>query len=94
MLLGPGGRLAVVSFHSLEDREVKSFLRARAGVRNRPSRHAPPSSDAPEPTFRPLTRAPIEPTADEIAVNPRARSARLRSAERTAAPAWAEGGAA
>ncbi len=95
VLLGPGGRLAVVSFHSLEDREVKSFLRARAGARARTSRHAPPSGDtAPEPTFRLLTRAPIGPTADEIAANPRARSARLRSAERTQAPAWAAGDAA
>jgi 16S rRNA (cytosine1402-N4)-methyltransferase len=91
-LLGPGGRLAVVSFHSLEDREVKSFLRARAGMRARASRHAPPTGDAAlAPTFRLLARAPVAPTADEIAANPRARSARLRSAERTLAPAWTAG---
>ena len=90
-LLGPGGRLAVVSFHSLEDREVKSFLRTRAGGSARSSRHAPPSSElVPEPTFRLLHRAPLVPTGDEIAANPRARSARLRSAERTTAPAWPE----
>ena len=90
-LLGPGGRLAVVSFHSLEDREVKSFLRVRAGARARGSRHAPPSSDAaPEPTFRLLHRTPVVPTAREVEANPRARSARLRSAERTTAPAWPE----
>ncbi len=88
-LLGPGGRLAVVSFHSLEDREVKSFLRVRAGARAHGSRHAPPSSDAaPEPTFRLLHRTPVVPTAREVEANPRARSARLRSAERTTAPAW------
>ena len=90
-LLGPGGRLAVVSFHSLEDREVKSFLRARAGARERGSRHAPPSNaTVPEPTFRLLHRAPVVPTATEVEINPRARSARLRSAERTAAPSWSE----
>ena len=90
-LLGPGGRLAVVSFHSLEDREVKSFLRARTGASGRGSRHAPPSDDtAPEPTFRLLHRAPVVPTATEVEINPRARSARLRSAERTAAPSWSE----
>ena len=95
VLLGPGGRLAVVSFHSLEDREVKSFLRARSGARARTSRHAPPSDDAmPDSTFRLLHRAPITPSADEIASNPRARSARLRSAERTGAPAWHAGDAA
>ncbi len=94
-LLGPGGRLAVVSFHSLEDREVKSFLRARSGARARSSRHAPPSSETvPAPTFQLLHRGTIDPTAAEIAANPRARSARLRSAERTAAPAWAAGDAA
>lgn len=94
-LLGPGGRLAVVSFHSLEDREVKSFLRARTGQRARASRHAPPAGEAlREPTFRLLHRRPIVPDAREIAANPRARSARLRSAERTAAPAWNAGGAA
>lgn len=94
-LLGPGGRLAVVSFHSLEDREVKTFLRARTGRRARASRHAPPAGEnGPEPTFRLLHRQAVVPGAAEIAANPRARSARLRSAERTAAPAWIAGDAA
>ena len=87
-LLPPGGRIAVVSFHSLEDRMVKRFLVARSGRRPRPSRHAPPSPDGGAPTLRPLARKALRPSADEVAANPRARSARLRSAERTAAPAW------
>lgn len=86
-LLVPGGRLAVVSFHSLEDRAVKTFLRQRSIGAARPSRHAPPSR-APRPSFRALYRKPVVPSAAEIARNPRARSARLRAAERTAAPAW------
>jgi 16S rRNA (cytosine1402-N4)-methyltransferase len=89
-LLEPGGRLAIVAFHSLEDRKVKDFLRARSGGIGG-SRHRPnPSRRA--PTFTLLTRRPVRPTAAEIARNPRARSARLRAAERTAAPPWpAEG---
>src|SRR6266700_3725999 len=87
-MLMPGGRLAVVSFHSLEDRRVKSFLRQRSGSAAAASRHAPPAPAAPPPSFRLLTRRPIRPGADEIARNPRARSARLRAAERTAAPPW------
>ena len=84
-LLRPGGRLAVVSFHSLEDRVVKSFLRDRSGNAPGPSRHAPAVTGA-EPTFRLLFRRPETPGEDEITVNPRARSARLRAAERTATP--------
>ena len=85
-LLEPGGRLAIVAFHSLEDRKVKDFLRARSGGTGT-SRHVPsPASRA--PSFAVLTRKPIRPSADEIARNPRARSARLRAAERTSAPAW------
>lgn len=85
-LLRPGGRLAVVSFHSLEDRTVKAFLRARtAGERGR---LLPGEAAGPEPTFRLLTRKAVFPSAEERAANPRARSARLRAAERTAAPAW------
>ena len=88
-LLAPGGRLAVVSFHSLEDRKVKDFLRQRSGGTPRPSRHLPDSaSSGQEPSFRLLRRGAIKPSADEVAVNPRARSARLRAAERTAAPPW------
>ncbi len=87
-VLMPGGRLAVVAFHSLEDARVKSFLRQRSGAAASASRHAPPSPVAPLPSFRLLTRRPVRPSADEIARNPRARSARLRAAERTAAPPW------
>jgi 16S rRNA (cytosine1402-N4)-methyltransferase len=83
-LLAAGGRLAVVSFHSLEDREVKEFLRARSGRAPRAGRHLPERAAA-APTFRLLHRGAIRPRDSEIAVNPRARSARLRAAERTEA---------
>lgn len=89
--LRPGGRLAVVAFHSLEDRTVKRFLRLRSGDVPRGSRHRPsPAADAPAPapTFRPLHRSARTPGAREREDNPRARSARLRAAERTDAPAW------
>ncbi len=85
-LLMPGGRLAVVAFHSLEDRQVKNFLRARGGAAPRATRHLPAARVAP-PSFRLRARKPVVPGAAEIAHNPRARSARLRTAERTAAPA-------
>jgi 16S rRNA (cytosine1402-N4)-methyltransferase len=87
-LLMPGGRLAVVAFHSLEDARVKAFLRRRSGTMAGSSRHLPPAVGTLPPTFTLLTRRPIRPGADEIARNPRARSARLRAAERTAAPPW------
>ncbi|MBV9827268.1 MAG: 16S rRNA (cytosine(1402)-N(4))-methyltransferase RsmH [Alphaproteobacteria bacterium] len=87
-VLAPGGRLAVVSFHSLEDARVKDFLRRRSGAGETVSRHAPPAAPARAPSFRLLSRRAIRPSAEEIARNPRARSARLRAAERTAAPAW------
>ena len=80
-VLAPGGRLAVVSFHSLEDRAVKEFVRARAGRTPGPSRHAPPRASERPATLRDLTRKPVSPTATEVAANPRARSARLRVAE-------------
>ena len=86
-LLAPGGRLAVVSFHSLEDREVKSFLRRRSGDAG-VSRHLPTPGKQRAPSFALLTRRAVRPGEAEIATNPRARSARLRAAERTAAPAW------
>jgi 16S rRNA (cytosine1402-N4)-methyltransferase len=89
-LLKPGGRLAVVSFHSLEDRIVKTFLRTRSQSAEKPSRHSPAAADMtslPRATFQALARRPITPGASELARNPRARSARLRTAERTAAPA-------
>jgi len=83
-VLGPGGRLAVVSFHSLEDRAVKDFVRARAGRTPGPSRHAPPREAARTASLKDLTRKPVVPSAQEIAANPRARSARLRVAEKVA----------
>jgi len=84
-VLKPGGRLVVVSFHSLEDRIVKNFLveRSRAGGG---SRHLPEVAHA-APSFSILTKRPVTPGDDEISANPRARSAKLRAAERTAAPA-------
>ena len=87
-VLMPGGRLAVVAFHSLEDTRVKNFLRQRSGAGEAVSRHAPPAAGGPPPTFRLLGRRAIRPAAEEIARNPRARSARPRAAERTAAPSW------
>jgi 16S rRNA (cytosine1402-N4)-methyltransferase len=90
-LLAPGGRLAVVTFHSLEDREVKSFLKDRSGTGPNPSRHAPVSAQGgPQPTFTLLSRRAVGPTEAEAATNPRARSAKLRAAVRTAHPAWAK----
>jgi len=86
-LLAPGGRLAVVAFHSLEDRRVKSFLRERASEAAGTSRHIPATTTRRSPTFRLLHRRAVRPTDTEMTANPRARSARLRSAERTAAPA-------
>jgi 16S rRNA (cytosine1402-N4)-methyltransferase len=92
-LLADGGRLAVVSFHSLEDRTVKEFLRRRSSATARPSRHLPPMAAGRAASFRLVGRKPVAPGAAEIAANPRARSAKLRVAERTSAPAWdAEGG--
>jgi 16S rRNA (cytosine1402-N4)-methyltransferase len=88
-LLMPGGRLAVVSFHSLEDRRVKDFLRARSAGAPLRSRHEPAPAAPRPPSFRLLHRRAIMPGAGEVAGNPRARSARLRAAERTAAAAWA-----
>ena len=85
-VLEPGGRLAIVSFHSLEDRKVKDFLRARSGGEG-VSRHRPGTVQR-APTFALLTRKPVRPSEAEVAANPRARSARLRAAERTAAPTW------
>jgi 16S rRNA (cytosine1402-N4)-methyltransferase len=86
-ILKPGGRLVAIAFHSLEDRIVKSFLVERSGAR-RGSRHAPEVFEAPA-SFRPLTKRPIVADAAETADNPRARSAKLRAAERTEAPALA-----
>jgi len=86
-VLKPGGRLAVVSFHSLEDRIVKNFLaeRAKAGGG---SRHQPEIAQSP-PSFVLLTKRPVTADDEEISANPRARSAKLRAAMRTDAPAHA-----
>jgi 16S rRNA (cytosine1402-N4)-methyltransferase len=80
-MLAPGGRLVVIAFHSLEDRIVKTFLAAR-GRTTSSSRHRPETS-ALVPTFRLLTKKPLVPATDEVAANPRARSAKLRAAERS-----------
>jgi 16S rRNA (cytosine1402-N4)-methyltransferase len=85
--LRPGGRLAVVTFHSLEDRIVKRFLRERSGGTPAGSRHRPEIVDPAEPTFERVAK-PVSPSERELAGNPRSRSARLRSAVRTSAPAW------
>lgn len=86
--LKPGGQLAVVSFHSLEDRIVKRFMQARSGSAGGGSRHAPVVENAPAAFTLPFRRA-IGPDADETETNPRARSALLRVAVRTDAPAAA-----
>ncbi|HEY2444419.1 MAG TPA: 16S rRNA (cytosine(1402)-N(4))-methyltransferase RsmH [Rhizomicrobium sp.] len=85
-VLRPHGRLAVVSFHSLEDRIVKQFLAERTGRVSAGSRHAPQICAARPQTFRILSLQPRRPGAPETAHNPRSRSARLRAAERTSVP--------
>ena len=83
--LKPGGKLAVVTFHSLEDRVVKRFLQARSGASANANRYAPEAAGQ-SAQFRLLSRKAIVPDAAEIAVNPRARSAKLRVAMRTEEP--------
>ncbi|KRA84262.1 16S rRNA (cytosine(1402)-N(4))-methyltransferase RsmH [Altererythrobacter sp. Root672] len=85
-LLKSGGRLAVVSFHSLEDRIVKRFLREAAGATARASRHLPEVGAGEVPTFEKVSKG-IRPSDAETLRNPRARSATLRAAVRTSAPA-------
>jgi 16S rRNA (cytosine1402-N4)-methyltransferase len=86
-LLRPGGRLAVVSFHSAEDRRVKSFLRERSGAAPGGSRHLPDAAPGRAPSFLKPARAE-RPGPAELSANPRARSATLRSAVRSSAAAW------
>ncbi len=80
-LLAPGGRMAIVSFHSLEDRRVKHFMRERAGRNPKGSRHLPELVET-KPTLRLISSQGITPSEAEIAANPRARSSRLRIAEK------------
>lgn len=84
-VLAPGGRLLVVSFHSLEDRIVKTFLADRTRTTFGGSRHAP-AAEVPPPTFELSHRGITRPEMNEVSINPRARSARLRAAVRTQAP--------
>ena len=84
--LKPGGQLAVVTFHSVEDRMVKRFLQMRSGSNARANRYAPDIEQAPA-QFELRSKKAIAPTEDELAQNPRARSAKLRIARRTDAPA-------
>lgn len=87
-VLKPGGRLAVVTFHSLEDRIVKNFLAERAGKTPGGSRHAPPVEKGAPASFQLTSSKAIAPGEAELAVNPRARSSKLRAAVRTTAPVW------
>jgi 16S rRNA (cytosine1402-N4)-methyltransferase len=87
-LLKSGGRLVVVTFHSLEDRIAKRFFASRSAAGPKGSRHLPETGSKEfAPSFQLLNRRPLEPSNDEIRRNPRARSARLRAGERTGAPA-------
>lgn len=86
--LAPGGRLVVVTFHSLEDRMVKAFLTERTGNAPGGSRHAPVAVETRRPSFDLLFKGAREAGEAELAANPRARSAKIRAAVRTNAPAW------
>ncbi len=85
-LIAPGGHLAVVTFHSLEDRIVKQFLKAAGGDAPATSRYIPQTQDAPPAVFEKISKA-IRPSVEELDRNPRARSATLRHATRTPTPA-------
>jgi 16S rRNA (cytosine1402-N4)-methyltransferase len=86
--LAPGGRLAVVTFHSLEDRIVKAFFTERSGNAPGGSRHAPAAIETRKPSFTLQFKGAREAGEAELAANPRSRSAKLRAAIRTEAPAW------
>jgi 16S rRNA (cytosine1402-N4)-methyltransferase len=88
-ILAPGGRLVVVTFHSLEDRLVKRFLKERSAVEVGTSRHLPPGAPPNHlPSFRFVNQRPVSPALEEVTGNPRARSAKLRAAVRSDAAAW------
>lgn len=90
-VLAPGGRLCVVTFHSLEDRIVKEFFKTRSGDVSRGSRHMPVrGEDMPDPTFTMLFRGGKKASKSEIEINVRSRSAKLRAGIRTDAKAWNE----
>ena len=89
-VLKAGGCLAVVTFHSLEDRIVKAFFTERAGRTPGGSRHAPPVQVGAPPSFQLVFNGAQGPSDAEVAANPRARSAKLRAAIRTSAPVWKE----
>ena len=84
-ILKDGGRLIVVTFHSLEDRIVKDFLNDHGKPKASPSRYLPATVSTQKPEFSILTKKPLIPTDEEIARNPRSRSAKLRAAVRVAA---------
>jgi 16S rRNA (cytosine1402-N4)-methyltransferase len=87
-VLVAGGRLAVVTFHSLEDRIVKAFFTERAGRLASGSRHLPPTAAGPTPTFELLFNGAHTASEAEMEANPRSRSAKLRAGVRTEAPVW------
>ncbi|MCR9270845.1 MAG: 16S rRNA (cytosine(1402)-N(4))-methyltransferase RsmH [Hyphomonadaceae bacterium] len=89
-ILRAGGRLVVVTFHSLEDRLVKQFMRVRSGMVSGGSRYMPEQAKGPDPTFELKQRKAIEPNEAETGANPRARSARLRVVTRTEADPWSD----
>jgi 16S rRNA (cytosine1402-N4)-methyltransferase len=91
-LLKPGGRLVVVTFHSLEDRQVKTFMKERSGDPNKMSRRLPGEPEVAIPTFTTITRKAVTGQKDEIRANPRARSAKLRAVARNEQPATSHGG--
>lgn len=86
-LLNEGGRLVIVTFHSLEDRMVKLFMRDRAGLSGGGSRYLPEKTGQAQPSFELPSKKAVEPGEAELGANPRARSSRLRTAIRTGAPA-------
>lgn len=90
-ILKPGGRLVIVTFHSLEDRPVKQFLVQRAGREAGQSRYLPEKMALAPPSFQIVNQRPLIPSDEECDRNPRARSAKLRAAIRTEAAAWPEG---